>query len=141
MQNNNAYNLQLAKTLFENTYAARVLNDNKVRIVPCLPLDRSLLPADAPQVSPFLLVIVDDADINKDNLIDFEERVSLALLKRFSTETVAFQHCQFYYPSPAFIFEQPGATDTCNVSTNLTKKLSICFGVLLPKQMLFILHF
>ena len=109
MQNNNAYNLQLAKTLFENTYAARVLNDN---IVPCLPLDRSLLPADAPQVSPFLLVIVDDADINKDNLIDFEERVSLALLKRFSTETVAFQHCQFYYPSPAFIFEQPGATDT-----------------------------
>ena len=29
MQNNNAYNLQLAKTLFENTYAARVLNDNK----------------------------------------------------------------------------------------------------------------
>ena len=101
MQNNNAYNLQLAKTLFENTYAARVLNDNKdvigkLRIVPCLPLDRSLLPAD----------------INKDNLIDFEERVSLALLKRFSTETVAFQHCQFYYPSPAFIFEQPGATDT-----------------------------
>ena len=79
MQNNNAYNLQLAKTLFENTYAARVLNDNKdvigkLRIVPCLPLDRSLLPADAPQVSPFLLVIVDDADINKDNLIDFEER-------------------------------------------------------------------
>lgn len=117
MQNNNAYNLQLAKTLFENTYAARVLNHNKdvigkLRIVPCLPLDRSLLPADAPQVSPFLLVIVDDADINKDNLIDFEERVSLALLKRFSTETVAFQHCQFYYPSPAFIFEQPGATDT-----------------------------
>ena len=43
MQNNNAYNLQLAKTLFENTYAARVLNDNKdvigkLRIVPCLPL-------------------------------------------------------------------------------------------------------
>ena len=59
MQNNNAYNLQLAKTLFENTYAARVLNDNKdvigkLRIVPCLPLDRSLLPADAPQVSHFV---------------------------------------------------------------------------------------
>ena len=57
MQNNNAYNLQLAKTLFENTYAARVLNDNKdvigkLRIVPCLPLDRSLLPADAPPGKP-----------------------------------------------------------------------------------------
>ncbi len=117
MVKNNAYNLRLAKTLFENTYAAHVLNDNKdvigkLRIVPSIPLDRSVLPENAPVVSPFLLVIVDDADINKDNLIDFEERVSYALLKRFSTETVAFQHCQFYYPSPAFIFEQPGATDT-----------------------------
>ncbi|PWM78611.1 MAG: hypothetical protein DBY32_03775 [Phascolarctobacterium sp.] len=117
MVNNNAYTLRLAKTLFENIYAAQVLNDNKdvigkLRIMPCLPVDRSLVPADAPEVSPFLLVIVDDADINKDNLIDFEERVSYALLKRFSTETVAFAHCQFYYPSPAFIFEQPGATDT-----------------------------
>ena len=117
MVKNNAYDLRLAKTLFENTYAAHVLNDNKdvigkLRIVPSIPLDRSVLPENAPVVSPFLLVIVDDADINKDNLIDFEERVSYALLKRFSTETVAFQHCQFYYPSPAFIFEQPGATDT-----------------------------
>lgn len=117
MVNNNAYTLRLAKTLFENIYAAQVLNDNKdvigkLRIMPCLPVDRSLVPADAPEVSPFLLVIVDDADINKDNLIDFEERVSYALLKRFSTETVAFAHCQFYYPSPAFIFEQPGSTDT-----------------------------
>lgn len=117
MVKNNAYNLRLAKTLFENTYAAHVLNDNKdvigkLRIVPSIPLDRSVLPENAPVVSPFLLVIVDDADINKDNLIDFEERVSYALLKRFSTETVAFQNCQFYYPSPAFIFEQPGATDT-----------------------------
>ena len=99
MQNNNAYNLQLAKTLFENTYAARVLNDNKdvigkLRIVPCLPLDRSLLPADAPQVSPFLLVIVDDADINKDNLIDFEERVSppKPLLSSTASSTILPRH-------------------------------------------------
>ncbi len=115
MLKNNAYELKVAKTLYENIYAARVLNDNKdvigkLRIVPCLPVDRSLVPADAPEANPFLVVIVDDADINKDNLIDFEERVSYAILKRFSTETVAFQHCQFYYPSPAFIFEQPGAT-------------------------------
>ena len=39
-----------------------------------------------------------------------EERARYALLKRFSTEEIAFQHCQFYYPSPAFIFEQPDAT-------------------------------
>ena len=47
----------------------------------------------------------------KDNLIDFEERASYALLKRFSTEVINFQHCKFYYPSPAFIFEQPDAVN------------------------------
>ena len=80
-----------------------------LRIVPGVPLDRSLVPEDAPSVPAYLLVIVDDADINKDNLIDFEERASYALLKRFSTEAISFQHCQFYYPSPAFIFEQADA--------------------------------
>ena len=69
----------------------------------------SRVPEDAPSVPAYLLVIVDDADINKDNLIDFEERASYALLKRFSTEAISFQHCQFYYPSPAFIFEQADA--------------------------------
>ncbi|MEG0831748.1 MAG: hypothetical protein RSF75_05315, partial [Acidaminococcaceae bacterium] len=76
------------------------------------PLDRSEVPASAPEVPPYLLVIVDDANIDKDNLIDFEERTSYALLKRFSTENLVPQHCQFYYPSPAFVFEQPGATTT-----------------------------
>ena len=65
------------------------------------------VPEDAPVVPAFLLVIVDDADINKDNVIDFEERASYALLKRFSTEVINFQHCEFYYPSPAFYFDQP----------------------------------
>ena len=110
MVKNNAYDLRLAKTLFENTYAAHVLNDNKdvigkLRIVPSIPLDRSVLPENAPVVSPFLLVIVDDADINKDNLIDFEERVSYALLKRFSTETVHRNRC---FPALPVLLSFPG---------------------------------
>lgn len=109
-----AYNLKLARTLYDNVYRAMLLDENQqpvghLRIVPNIPMDRSLVPEDAPEVPAFLLVIVDDANINKDNLIDFEERASYALLKRFSTEVVSFQHCQFYYPSPAFVFEQPGA--------------------------------
>ena len=109
-----AYTLNLSRTLYNDTFRAQLLDENQqvighLRIVPGVPLDRSLVPEDAPSVPAYLLVIVDDADINKDNLIDFEERASYALLKRFSTEAISFQHCQFYYPSPAFIFEQADA--------------------------------
>ena len=109
-----AYTLKLSRTLYNDTFRAQLLDENQqvighLRIVPGVPLDRSLVPEDAPSVPAYLLVIVDDADINKDNLIDFEERASYALLKRFSTEAISFQHCQFYYPSPAFIFEQADA--------------------------------
>ncbi len=111
-----AYNIKLSRTLYDNVYRCMLLNNNQqpvghLRIIPNIPLDRSAVPEDAPVVPAFLLVIVDDADINKDNLIDFEERASFALLKRFSTEEINFEHCQFYYPSPAFVFEQPGAVD------------------------------
>ena len=80
--------------------------------VPAMPLDRSQVPPDAPEVKGYLLVIVEDADINKDDLIDFEERTSLAILKRFATEAIAFEHCEFYYPSPAFVFGQKEAAAT-----------------------------
>lgn len=111
-----AYSLRLARTLYENVYHAMLYNENQqpigdLKIIPNIPLDRSQVPEDAPVVPAYLLVIVQDADINKDNLIDFEERASYALLKRFSTEVINFQRCEFYYPSPAFIFEQPDAVN------------------------------
>ncbi len=113
---NSAYQLRLVRTLYDNVYGCMLYNENQqpigqLEIVPCIPTDRSQVPEDAPVVPAYLLVIVQDADINKDNLIDFEERASYALLKRFSTEVVNFQHCKFYYPSPAFIFEQPDAVN------------------------------
>ena len=113
---NGAYQLRLMRTLYENVYGCMLYNENqqpigKLEIVPSIPLDRSQVPEDAPVVPAYLLVIVQDADINKDNLIDFEERASYALLKRFSTEAISFQHCKFYYPSPAFIFEQHDAVN------------------------------
>ena len=36
----------------------------------------------------------------------FEEGVSRAVLSKFTTETTSFNHCEFYYPSPAFYFAQ-----------------------------------
>jgi hypothetical protein len=110
------YVIKITKTLYDNMYRCLV-NDAEeniighLRVVPNMPLNRKLVPKDAPEVPPFLLVIVDDADINKDNLIDFEERTSFSLLKKFSTENWVPQHCQFYYPSPAFVFEQEDSTN------------------------------
>jgi len=111
---NSGYSVKLARTLYDNVYRGRLLNENEqpigdLQIVPVMTTPRSQLPEDAPEAQPYLLVIVRDADINKDNLIDFEDRTSLALLKRFATEEVSFQYCEFYYPSPAFIFDQPDA--------------------------------
>jgi hypothetical protein len=108
------YSLKVAKTLYQNFFRAKLFDGlnrliGRLTIVPGMPLDRSLVPKDAPVVKGYLLVIVEDADINKDNLIDFEERASMAILKRFATETIAFEHCEFYYPSPAFVFGQPDA--------------------------------
>ena len=105
----NKIKLAVAKTLYHNTYRCTITDDKSeviglLRIVPGLPLDRSQLPEDAPEVPGFLLVIVDDADITSENLLNFEENVSVSLLERFSTETTKFKYCQFYYPSPAFIF-------------------------------------
>ncbi|MDO4178930.1 MAG: hypothetical protein Q4D21_07035 [Phascolarctobacterium sp.] len=106
---------RVQRTLFENVFKCHLVDENNepraiVRVVPAIPtkmIDPSRVPEDAPDEAPFLLVIVDDADINKDNVISFEESATYALLNRFSREDFDFQHCQFYYPSPAFYFDQP----------------------------------
>jgi len=103
------YKLRLARTLYNNFYRARLQEVNgedagQLLIIPGLPLDRSQLPESAPVADPYLLIIVEDANIDKNNVVDFEEGVSRAVLSRFTTETTSFNHCEFYYPSPAFYF-------------------------------------
>lgn len=105
---NNAYQVRLQRTLHENFYRALLMDEmgnliGKLSLIPNIPLGRSVVPENAPHVSANILVIVEDADINKDNLIDFEERASYAILKRFTTEEIAFQQCLFYYPSPKYM--------------------------------------
>ena len=64
------YKLRLARTLYNNFFRARLQDANgedagQLLIVPGLPLDRSQLPENAPEADPYLLVIVEDANINK----------------------------------------------------------------------------
>lgn len=105
---NGAYTLRLQRTLFDNFYRGILMDEvdniiGRLSIIPNIPLSRSQVPENAPYVQANIIVIVDDADINKDNLIDFEERASYSILKRFSTEEIAFQQCLFYYPSPRYM--------------------------------------
>ena len=101
----------VAKTLYHNLYRCRLEKEDGtvvgiIQVMPGLPLPADEMPEGAPQVPPYLLVIVEDADINEASLIEFEEQTSFALLKRFATENMAPHHCQFFYPSPAFVFEE-----------------------------------
>ncbi|HCJ90309.1 MAG: hypothetical protein I3I94_07155 [Acidaminococcaceae bacterium] len=111
MNSYSVYNLRLARTLYNNFYRARLTDANgedagQILIVPGLPLDRRQVPPDAPEANPYLLIIVEDANISKNTVVDFEEGVSRAVLDKFTTETMNFEHCEFYYPSPAFYFNQ-----------------------------------
>ena len=101
---NTPLKVRLARTLYNNFYRARIQDSEgedigMLLIVPGLPLDRSELPEDAPKAEPYLIVIVEEADINEDTLHDFEECISRKILERFKTETLAFSHCLFYYTS------------------------------------------
>ena len=102
MNSYSVYNLRLARTLYNNFYRARLTDANGEDAGQI----RSQVPPDAPEAKPYLLIIVEDANINKNTVVDFEEGVSRAVLDKFTTETMNFEHCEFYYPSPAFYFNQ-----------------------------------
>ncbi len=107
--NKEKVSVKVTKTLYFNTYSCTILSEDgrvlaHLKVLPQFPLSREEVPAEAPEVTPYLLVLVEDADINQENLIYFEESVSAALLNRFTTEDSAPFNCRFFYPSPAFFF-------------------------------------
>lgn len=109
--------IQLARTLWENTYRGRVLNDSgeyiaTLRIFVCTPLDRSELPENAPNVQPYLTTLVEDAVLPSDDILEFEKNVADMLINRFSNEHFIPNHCQFCYPSPPDLFTEEKALPT-----------------------------
>lgn len=104
------YTLKLAKTLWHNTYRGAVLDASgkyvaSLLIVPQIPLDSSEVPPDAPQAIPYALVLVEDAQITANNLIEFESTLAPIILARLTTAVFIPEHCRFTYPSPAFMLQ------------------------------------
>ena len=112
MNSYTVYNLRLARTLYNNFYRARLSDANgedagQILIVPGLPMDRSLVPPSAPEAKPYLLIIVEDANINKDNVVDFEEGVSRAVLDKIHDGNNEFRALRVLLPVPGLLLH-PG---------------------------------
>ena len=106
-----ALTLKLAKTLWFNTYRGLFSDDSgqyvaTVRIIPAIPLDREDLPEDAPEARPYLTVIVEDATVPLDQLVEFETAASDVLLGALARETFRPEFIQFFYPNPSIESEE-----------------------------------
>ena len=62
-----------------------------------------MLPENAPQVEPQLLVLVEDFDFEADKIINFETTLSDSIKRKFRYE---IPHIFFYYPSPHDVLNQ-----------------------------------
>jgi hypothetical protein len=96
--------IKLARTLWFNTYRALVEDSAgeylaSLRLIPAIPLDRASVPEDAPEVAPYLLVVVEDAVFSEEELINFEGEVAGMLLARMAQPDFNPAFCQFAYPS------------------------------------------
>jgi hypothetical protein len=100
------FTLKVAKTLWFNIYRGVIQGAAgeyvaTVRIIPGMPMDRSDVPADAPEARPYLIVIVEDAAIELSQLVQFESAVTDSLLQTLSRETFKPEFIQFFYPTPS----------------------------------------
>ena len=107
--------VQLSRTLWFNTFRGKVTDADgtyiaSVRIIPTVPLDRSEVPADAPEAIPCLTVLVDDGIITTDDLVAFEAKLAPILLAKFKREDYKPELCQYFYPSPMSMMEPPSNT-------------------------------
>ena len=100
------YTLKVAKTLWVNIYRGVISGAAgeyvaTVRIIPGLPLDRQEVPADAPEARPYLIVLVEDASVDLQQLVHFESSVTDSLLQTLSREAFKPEFIQFFYPTPS----------------------------------------
>lgn len=107
----------LARTLWFNTYRAKITNTADeyiatVRLVPTMPLERSEVPENAPVVDSYVLVLVEDAAVNDDQLVPFEEAVSNLLHKELAQLEFSPAMCHFFYPSPPHMLKDETAKTT-----------------------------
>ncbi len=94
--------VELLATLWENTYRAMITDENgnylaTIRVIVNVPIDRNLLPDNAPEVPPQMFILVEDSVLASTQVIDFETALSSILITKFKKQ---IPQCYFFYPSP-----------------------------------------
>ena len=88
--NQDKYTIDLMKTLWENTFRGTIFDYKNqyiatVRIVFNIPLDRDLVPDNAPEVSPAIIVLVEDTIISPIDVVSFEQTITPILVKKLTS--------------------------------------------------------
>lgn len=100
-----AFKLQMARTLWHNAYRMRVTDVAgeyvaTLRLLPQIPLDRSEVPENAPEVKLYLVILVEDAPmLSEQNLTEFENSLSTAVMEELAKLSMYADSCQFVYPN------------------------------------------
>jgi hypothetical protein len=105
-QNQDLYRIDLMRTLWENTYRGTIFNYKEqyvatVRLIFSIPLDRSEVPENAPEVNPVIIVLVEDTTLSPLEIVDFEQAMTPILAKRLASEYFQPDRIMYFYPSPA----------------------------------------
>lgn len=101
-----AYHVSLMRTLWQYMYSGTVFDamDHyvaRIRVILGVPLDRSEVPANAPEAQDFITVLVEDTVLTPGDVIDFETALSKIIVKKAASPYFHPAQCMFFYPSPA----------------------------------------
>lgn len=104
--NQDPYHIDLMRTLWENTYRGTVFDYKEqyvatIRLILSIPLDRSEVPENAPEVNPSVIVLIEDTILSPLEVVEFEQIMSKIITKKVSSEYFQPDCIMYFYPSPS----------------------------------------
>ena len=102
--NQDSYHIDLMRTLWENTYRGTVFDYKEqyvatIRLILSIPLDRSEVPENAPEVNPSVIVLIEDTILSPLEVVEFEQIMSKIITKKVSSEYFQPDRIMYVYPS------------------------------------------
>ena len=104
--NQDPYHIDLMRTLWENAYRGTVFDYKEqyvatIRLILSIPLDRSEVPENAPEVNPSVIVLIEDTILSPLEVVEFEQIMSKIITKKVSSEYFQPDRIMYFYPSPS----------------------------------------
>ena len=104
--NQDPYHIDLMRTLWENTYRGTVFDYKEqyvatIRLILSIPLDRSEVPENAPEVNPSVIVLIEDTILSPLEVVEFDQIMSKIITKKVSSEYLQPDRFIYFYSSPS----------------------------------------